>query len=314
MTLEQTCKQIVGACLGVRHGETVLLVRGHQAPPQHQVALLREVERRGATPLTLEVPANIQDGASAAVAALMSSVDVVILGTSWIFPHSLRRQATAAGARLLSLCTLSDEMLLRAAAVDHAELAAHTRRVAEAIGGATRWQVRTAAGTDLTALIGGRRVVVLDGIAREPGVSSGLPAGVVAVTPAPQTACGRVVIDGSIDGYGLVRQPAVLVIERGAVVDVSGGDEARFLRERLATVEASGRCLCEVGVGTNACATYTGNLVEDERVRGSAHVGFGGNTHLGGENTSSLHFDATMRLPSILLDGQFLVSDGEPVL
>lgn len=314
MTLGQICEAIIEVCLNVRRGEAVLLVRGLQAPPEHHASLLRAAEERGAMHLVLDVPADIKGKAAASVAALFCNVDVVILGTPWIFPHSLRRQATAAGARLLSLCTLSDEMLLRAAAVDHVKLAAYTRRAAEAVGGAALWQIRTAAGTDLTASIGGRRVVVLDGMAREPGASSGLPAGVVAVTPVPQTASGRVVIDGSIDGYGLVRQPAVLAIERGAVVNISGGDEARFLRERLDAADVSARCLCEVGMGTNACATYTGNLVEDERVRGSAHVGFGGNIHLGGENPSPLHFDATMRLPSILLDGRFLVKDGQLAL
>ncbi len=315
MTLQQVCEGIVGACLDVRRGETVLLIRGAGAVPLHHASLQDAVERRGAVALTLEVPAALRDdGASAAVAAVMRQVSIAVLGTPWIFPHALWQQAVAAGARLLSLCTVTDEMLLRAAAVDHAALAAHTRKIAEAISLASRWRVRTPAGTDLTARIEGRRVIVLDGIAREAKASSGLPAGVVAVTPVPASARGRVVLDGSIDGYGLVREPATVLIEGGAVVEVHGGDEARFLRDRFASTTAPGRCLCELGTGTNPRATYSGNLVEDERVRGSAHVGFGGNTHLGGENVSPLHFDATMRRPSILLDEAPLVVDGEPVL
>jgi leucyl aminopeptidase (aminopeptidase T) len=55
-------------------------------------------------------------------------------------------------------------------------------------------------------------------------------------------------------------------------------------------------------------------LVEDERVAGSAHVGFGPNIHLGGEITEGLHRDASMRRPTVLLDGTVIVRDGELVL
>lgn len=314
MTLEQVCEEIAGVCLDVRPGEKVLLIRGAGRASGYHEPLRRAVARRGAAMLLAEMPPLPQGGAAPAeVEAAMCQANVVVLATPRIFPHSSRRKAAAAGARILSLCTVTDEMLLRAAAVDHRALAAQTARVAERIRAASVWRLQAPAGTDLTATVAGRRVVVLDGMAREAGTASGLPAGVVAVTPVPGTARGRVVVDGSIDGFGLVGEAPTLIVESGAVVEISGGEAGRFLRERFASADAGACCLCEMGTGTNPLARYTGNLVEDERVRGSAHVGFGGNLHLGGEHASALHFDATVRRPSIFLDGEPLVLNGEPV-
>lgn len=314
MTLQQVCDEIVGVCLGVRPGETVLLIKGIGAALRSHEALRESAERHDATALSLEVPPALRDGTiPKAVDAAMRGAECVVLATPWVFPHALRRQATAAGARVLSLCTVTDDMLLRTAAVDHRALAAYTARVAERIRAASEWRLRTPAGTDLTASIAGRRLVVLDGMARQSGVASGLPAGVVAVTPVPHTVRGRVVVDGSIDGFGLVSRAPTLIVESGGVVEISGGEAGEFLHNRFAAADALGRCLCELGTGTNPRARYTGNLVEDERVWGSAHVGFGGNVHLGGEQESALHFDATVRRPSIFLDGEPLVVDGVPV-
>jgi leucyl aminopeptidase (aminopeptidase T) len=51
-------------------------------------------------------------------------------------------------------------------------------------------------------------------------------------------------------------------------------------------------------------------MVEDERVRGSAHIGLGANVRLGGTIESALHIDATMRKPIVFLDSKTIVKDG----
>jgi len=316
MTLREVCDSIVEECLALRPTESLLIVGAHQGRPHHHALLWEASERRGARALHLAVPPPTAPAGvpASVIGAAMSGASAVVLGTPWIFPHDLRRQALTAGARVLSLCTVTDEMLLRAAAGQHERLARYTRRLADRIRAASEWVVRTPAGTDLRARIAGRAVIVLDGLARTPGTWSGLPAGVIAVTPIPGAAEGRLVLDGSVDGYGLVREPPSVSIVHGRVVDIQGGEAAEFLRRRFASVDEGGRRLCEVGIGTNPRAAYVGNLVEDERVRGSSHVGFGGNIHLGGELASALHLDATMRRPTILLDGEPLVVDGVPII
>jgi leucyl aminopeptidase (aminopeptidase T) len=137
-----------------------------------------------------------------------------------------------------------------------------------------------------------------------------LPAGVVATAPLPETAEGKVVVDGTMASIGLLENPVTLTVKGGRIEEIQGNGEAEDLLCILEAADENARCIAEVGLGTNPKATYIGNLVEDERVRGSGHIGLGRNVHLGGTIESSLHMDATIRKPSIYLDGETIVSEG----
>jgi leucyl aminopeptidase (aminopeptidase T) len=315
MTVEEACARVVADCLAVRRGECVLILRDHQEVQDLHTAFVEAVREVGGVPVVVALPpAQSLSEVPRAVCAALEGADAVLLCTPWIFPHDLRRQALAAGARLLSLCGVTDAMLLRAAEADYPRLAEVTRSAAAAFAGAATLTVTTPAGTDIRARIEGRRVVSLDGTATRPGTASGLPAGVVAVTPVPGSAEGRLVLDGSIEGLGLVEEPATLTVEAGRVTGISGGKTARWLEAQWAAEPPGARAVAELGIGTNPFARYCGRLVEDERVAGSAHVGFGRNTHLGGEITEGTHRDAAMRRPTVRLDGRVIVREGELVL
>ncbi len=311
MTLEEACARVVADCLAVRRGETVLILRDHQETLGLHAGLVEAVREAGGVPVALALPP-VQSEAEVprAVRAALEGADAILLCTPWIFPHDLRRQALAAGARLLSLCGVTDAVLLRAAEADFSRLAEVTRSAAAAFAGAATLTITTPAGTYVRAAIEGRRVVSLEGIATRPGTASGLPAGVVAVTPIPGSAEGRLVLDGSIEGLGMVEEPATLTVEAGRVTVISGGETARWLEAKWAAEPPDARAVAEFGIGTNPFARYCGRLVEDERVAGSAHVGFGRNTHLGGEITEGTHRDAAMRRPTVRLDSRVVVRDG----
>ncbi|MDQ7849506.1 MAG: hypothetical protein QN152_04095 [Armatimonadota bacterium] len=311
MTLQEACARVVADCLAIRRGEAVLILRDHQETLGLHAGFVQAVRKAGAVPVVVALPP-AQDAAEVprAVRAALEGADAILVCTPWIFPHDLRRQALAAGARLLSLCGVTDAMLLRAAEADYPRLGEVTRAVAAAFATAATLTISTPAGTDIRARIQGRRVVSLDGIATRPGTASGLPAGVVAVTPVPGSAEGRLVLDGSIEGLGLVEEPAVLTVEAGRVAAISEGKAARWLEAQWAVEPPGARVVAELGIGTNPFARYCGRLVEDERVAGSAHVGLGQNTHLGGEITEGTHRDAAMREPTVRLDTRVIVRDG----
>jgi aminopeptidase len=208
------------------------------------------------------------------------------------------------------MCTVIKEIALRALDVDYGELSRVTRSLADVLSQASEVLIRSQAGTEIHMAITGQPTVYFDGLAREPGKSSVLPAGVVATIPLPETAEGKLVLDGSIASIGLLRNPVTLTVKRGRIEEIQGAKEAQELLRILEAADENARCIAEVGMGTNPKAIYTGNLVEDERVRGSGHIGLGGNTHLGGAIESSLHIDATVRKPSIYLDGETIVSEG----
>lgn len=315
MTVEQACAKVVADCLAVRRGETVLILRDHEETLGLHAGFVAALRAAGAIPVVIALPpAQSVAEVPRAVRAALEGADVILLATPWLFPHDVRRQALAAGARLLSLCGVTDAMLERAGEVDYARLVEITRSAATAFARAATLTITTPAGTDIRARIAGRRVISLDGVATRPGTASGMPGGVVAVTPAPGSGEGRLVVDGSIEGLGLVGEPVVLTVDAGRVTAAAGGDAARWLEAQWAAEPPDARVVAEFGIGTNPFARYCGRLVEDERVAGSAHVGFGRNTHLGGEITEGTHRDAAMRRPTVRLDGTVIVREGELVL
>lgn len=305
---------MVVECLAVRRGEDVIILRDHAEVLALHSGFVETVAEAGGRPVAIALTRMAATEVPRPVRAALCAADAILVCTPWIFPHDLRRQALAAGARLLSLCGVTDEMLLRAGEVDYARLADLTRRVAAIFTQADTLRITTPAGTMVSASISGRQVIALDGVAVHPGTSSGLPGGVVAVAPVQGSAEGRIVLDGSIEGRGMVDEPVVLTVVAGRVTEVIGGKAARWLESQWAAEPADARAVAEFGVGTNPFARYCGRLVEDERVAGSAHVGFGRNTHLGGEITTGTHRDAAMRQPTVWLDGTVVVHAGELLL
>jgi leucyl aminopeptidase (aminopeptidase T) len=311
LAVEQICQKIVGECVGLKKGESCLLIRDFDTTELHR-ALEAAIRNNGGIPIVVSIPetAYVAGPLPPRLETAMTSGDVVLINTKEIFPHGPRRSATDTGARLLSMCTVTVEMAIRALDLDYDLLSRVTRRAADFLSRSCEIVIRSEAGTDIRMEIRDQPVTYLDGLAREPGVSTGLPAGVVALAPLPNTAEGQVILDGSIHDIGLLREPVALKVKKGRIETIEGGEEAAALLRMLDGADENARCIAEVGLGTNHKAIYTGNLVEDERVSGSGHIGFGRNTHLGGNIESILHTDATIRKPSIYLDGEAIVKEG----
>ncbi len=310
--LERLCTKVLKECTALAEGETCLLITDLEHS-RLRLALADAISACSGVPILLGLPEEVylREPLPKAVEGALAKADVVLIHTRRLFPQKPRRLAVELGARVLSLCTVTEEMALRALDVDYPELSRTTRRLAQAFSKAEEVFMISRAGTELRLKIKDQPVVYLDGLAREPGKISALPAGVVAALPVPGTAEGRVVLTGSLASIGLLQEPIALTVERGRVMEVRGGAEANRLREILEAADENAWLLAEVGLGTNPKATYTGNLVEDERVRGSGHIGLGRNTHLGGPIHSSLHLDGTLREPEIYLDGRPVASRGE---
>lgn len=311
-TLAQVCQRIVRECLALNRDERCLLIKDLE-PFELASNLETAINTSGGIAQVLEIPTEVymHEPLPKSVEPAMTSADVVLLCTKELFPHKARRLAAEAGARVLSLGTVTKEMALRALDVDYDELARVTKSVADAYARAEEVRMTTRTGTDVRMMITSQPVHSFDGLARERGKTSALPAGVVATLPLPGTAEGIVVLDGSIASIGLLKNPITLTVKAGRVTDIQGGEEAEKLLRTLNAADANARCVIEVGMGTNPRAAYVGNLVEDERVRGSGHIGLGRNVQLGGTIESKVHLDATLREPSIYLDGKVIVNEGK---
>ena len=88
-------------------------------------------------------------------------------------------------------------------------------------------------------------------------------------------------VDGSIAGVGKVETPVELTVRDGHLTDATGPEGATLL-ELLTKHGPDGTNVAELGIGTNEEATLTGNILEDEKILGTAHVAFGASAAIGG--------------------------------
>lgn len=92
---------------------------------------------------------------------------------------------------------------------------------------------------------------------------------------------GILVVDASVAGIGTLQQPIKITIKNGFAVKMEGGKEADQLFAMLSRFGKDGMNVAEFGIGTNHAAQIIGNILEDEKVLGTAHVAFGNNISMG---------------------------------
>ena len=72
-----------------------------------------------------------------------------------------------------------------------------------------------------------------------------------------------------------------------------------------------GTNIAELGIGTNEKAILTGEILEDEKIQGTCHVAFGASAGIGGTVQVPVHLDCIVMKPTVELDGEAIVRDGE---
>jgi len=309
--LEEIFANVLSHCTALK-AEDVVIVSDRKYDKATIDAIAVAARTLGARPTVLTIDTDTLSEVSFPEPALasMKTSDLILLCTHTLLSQGIRRKGTEAGARLISMSGVSRETVRRCFDVDYEGLSKVTRLLADSLQSAREVAFYTKAGTELSVQLSGRKPVYLDGTAKTGGQLTALPAGVVAVSPLEGTAKGTLVIDASVAGIGMVESPVQCVVEGGRIIDISGGTEARRFRRLLSEGGDSGFCIAEVGAGTNPGAKYSGNLLEDERVYASGHVGFGDNIHLGGIISSKVHIDVTLKRPRICVDGREVISSG----
>jgi hypothetical protein len=199
---------------------------------------------------------------------------------------------------------------------DYAEVKRLTDRWGECLAAGQRISVRTAAGTDFEAELGGcERLPLLDRgpMPRGIGGFANFPAGEAAIAPIEGTTCGQAVIDLTASTTrARLASPIVLTMSDGVVVDIDGGGEAEALSAFLEAAGQSSRVVAEIALGTNAEALHTGLILEDEKRLGSAHIGLGNSLGMGGTNDCPVHIDLVFDAATVIVDDLELLVDGVP--
>ncbi|WP_258358755.1 aminopeptidase [Moorella sulfitireducens] len=307
--LASACCLALTECLAVTSNETVLIVTDTDLQPVGEAffAAARELKAEAAI-ITMLPRDNHGQEPPPVVAAAMRESQVVVLATSRSLSHTrARREANTAGARIASLPGATADMLERTLAVDYKALAADCEHYASLLTSGREVHLTTPAGTDLTFSIAGRPGHPDTGLYTRPGSFGNLPAGEAYVAPVEGTARGLLVIDGALAGIGILEKPLRIKVEAGQAVAVSGGREARLLEEIFNRYGPASRNIAELGIGLNPLARLTGNVLEDEKVRGTVHIALGDNSTFGGQVEAPSHLDGILLRPRLKVDRQELL-------
>lgn len=315
LALARGARTLVETCAGVQPGERLLVVTDRGRPFSVAKAIALAGEHAGAiVTTTIMQPVPTGQEPPAAVRAAMLAADVILAPVSGsLFHTDAARAAAEAGARLLSVTEVTEELLIDGACLaDFEAMAPVAERVRQLLSAANTVHVTAPGGTDLTISLAGREGMKVTGMAREPGVRAGWPDIEAFIAPVEGTAQGVIVIDASGSNIGLVREPIRMEIRDGRVIEISGGSQAREIERSLRATNHEGSfVIAELGIGLNPAGLVRGHIIEDEGVYGTAHVALGNNLNFtGGENWAPIHFDYVFRQPTILLDGQPAMTDG----
>ena len=308
--LEQAVRAVVRDCLGVNGGEEVLVVC-NPATQSLGERMRDEAAEIGADAVVAVISERESHAAEPprTVAEAMAAADVVLGPTVQSLSHTAaRKRASEAGTRIATLPGVTEEMLARVMSADMGELRRRGRAVADALDKAAEAHVTCPNGSDLKLDLEGRTAIPDAGELTGRGAFGNLPCGEGFIPPAG--GWGTLMIDGSMAGIGLVDEPVALVVEDGHMTSARGGQGMAFL-ELLMEHGEDGTNVAELGIGTNEKAKVTGNILEDEKILGTAHVAFGASAAIGGKVQVPVHLDAVVMKPTVELDGEAIVRDGE---
>ncbi len=309
LRLVRASKILVEQCAHVRKGEEVLVLADDLQAPELSIAISTAVREIHGSPISMVYPAIPPYGeVPRTVVHAMKKADVVIGCATTPVAGAVTEEALRAGTRILSAFRITPDALCRTVPIDYRVLTLEMKRIQRALDASHCIEIFSPKGTHLTVQMAGRPTMLALGSVRKGGEMDFIPAGAIGVAPLEGTGEGRVVVDGTVLGFGRVLKPITFEFEKGRAVAIKGGRGWKGLRELLRRDEYAS-WLCEIGLGVNPKARLVGGP-EDERVRGSVHIGLGENRYFGGTIVSASHLDGTLLRATLRMDGKELVKDG----
>jgi leucyl aminopeptidase (aminopeptidase T) len=250
------------------------------------------------------------------ISAAVKASDVIIIKTEIDYAHRFAhtvtvREAVDNNVKIASVEEGLGSWGLTDQDIDTVEK--RTDRLIEIFKGADKIHVTSKQGTDIRLSIKGRPPLKVTPV-RIPGVMMGpMPLwGEVAYAAIEGSAEGQIVMDGVMNvvaPYG-VKEPMTVKIKEGRAYEITGGEEAKKLRDILADADAGANMLAEFSLGSGHLVKF-GTLSEKGKL-GTIHFALGDNHHAypGGKNVSKWHLDATVRYPTVEVDGRMIIQDG----
>jgi leucyl aminopeptidase (aminopeptidase T) len=195
---------------------------------------------------------------------------------------------------------INEEIMLNSVNVDFRKMKETADRIIDTLRDAIRIQITTDKGTDLLLGVGGRTFTSDVGVKQ--GEMCNIPCGEVYCAPLETEADGTIIFDASIGDIGVLKYPLKAYVSKGRITKFESEDDELVKRiNELQKVDDDAMVIGELGIGVNPGARITGNMLEDEKALGTAHIAFGNNEDFpgGGKNHSKIHRDYLIYKPTL---------------
>lgn len=251
------------------------------------------------------------------IAQAMLEADVIMIPVSVSIAWTRAvKNAEVNGARVMLMTGYDKETFISNALLksNFQQRAEYCAKLADIYDSAEKIHLFTQKGTDLVISKKGRNMNKVGPVPQK-GECRAVPDIEINVAPVEGTANGKLVVDGSIPylGIGVLETPVVCIVENGFISEISGGREAQILLQNLNTFHNKNVFnIAEFGIGLNENATLRGNMLEDEGVFGTIHIGIGSSYCFGGEVEAPIHYDLIIKDVNIELDGK-LIQKGKEI-
>ncbi|AEC51403.1 hypothetical protein PNA2_0486 [Pyrococcus sp. NA2] len=280
-------RKLVRDILDVQPDEVVGITADTLSSEEVVNATARAVYEAGAKPLVIWIASPSGVGKAAdpmlpqkALIGALTNVDVWIefnyqwLLYSTVFDTVIRENKDL---RYICLVGMTPDMMIRTIGrVDIEKLSEFLAEISEITKKGKHVKITTPAGTEVEFENHPERPLLVHSGHVPKGAYEMLP-GQISWTPKLETINGTIVFDGSVyPPIGLLREPIKLEVEKGKIVNIEGGREAKEFADWLESFNDPNMYqLAHVSYGFNPGAKLTGNIVEDERVWGATEWGIG---------------------------------------
>jgi leucyl aminopeptidase (aminopeptidase T) len=312
--LDKAAHTVIHQCLQVKKDEKLLIITD-EVLLDLALILFKSAHKKTKFAHVLQLPPQyVYDGLDDSVGSMMRNMDIIIAITSISLSHTdARRRACKIGARVVSMPNITRDTFERIAKTDFQSLTHLSRKLRDVLTMAKEIRAWSANGTKLVIPIAKRRGYSDTGLVHERGKFSNMPAGEACVSPEEGKTEGILVVDSGMGVHSEDKEKLVMTIKKGKASRICGGIAAQRFRRQLARFGPESRLVAEFGLGTNSVAKICGYSLEDEKVLGTIHLGFGNNVSFGGINRVPIHVDGVVYNATVVIDGRKILDNGKLV-
>ncbi|MDZ7290056.1 MAG: hypothetical protein ONB44_13580 [candidate division KSB1 bacterium] len=310
--IEKIAKLVLLDCLELQPKQSILLVhevkQTHAALAFHSVAAKAHLEIFA---LALPDGSKGQPQLSSFSKNLIQAAEFAVILLSKPEAQSLNWLRQQNRTRIVVFSQIDDEAVLSSLEVDQPRVRERSRKLADILTIGRTLQLTTANPTTAglkMSIAQNRGIAEITPMLPEVNYAT-LPLGRAYLTPVVSSVEGEVILDGLSGSRSASSSSIYLKVVDGRITLIKGGKTADELRRQLRQPGANARMVVEIGFGLNDKARLGNSAFEDEKVLGTAHLGFG--RMIGGSKIPEIFARGILQAPSVTIDGKKIIEQGE---